>query len=120
MFAFVLLMPSLAGGRYLLEIGVRRVAHMSVNGMRSDDGVVTRWYSTDLDRENAIAALSGSFRRPPVSVWSGPDGSSTVGLLFGYRLEAQYHARGEPIGAAAPCSTELHACMSLAVRRSSH
>lgn len=120
MFAFVLLMPSIAGGRYLLEIGVRPIPHMVVAGARSDDGIFTRWYSTDLGRQAAVAAVVRSFRSPPVSAWSGADPSSTVGLLFGYRLEARYYGRGERVGGSAPCSTELHACVALAVRRSSN
>lgn len=119
MFAFVLLMPSLTGGRYLLQIGLDRAPAMTVAGTTVDNSLVTRWYATDLAQRDALKVIGDSFRSPPVSVWPSKDGSTATGLLFGYRLEARYYDRGQRIGAPSPCSTELSACVGVAVRRSS-
>lgn len=118
MFAFVFLMPSLAGGKYLLQVGLRQVP-MATTGTTVNNGQVTRWYSTDMTHRQAQSAIAQSFRSPPVSVWMSADGSSTTGLLFGYRLEARYYAQGQRIGTSSPCSTELRSCVGVAVRRSS-
>lgn len=118
MFAFALLMPSLAGGKYLLQVGLRQVP-TATEGTTVKDNQVTRWYATDMTRREALSTIGRSFRSPPVSVWPSADGSFTTGLLFGCRLEARYYAQGQRIGTSSPCSTELRACVGVAVRRAS-
>ncbi|MBW3614420.1 MAG: hypothetical protein KY439_03810 [Actinobacteria bacterium] len=116
-FFFSLLMPSLAGYGYLFRIGLRQPAGLSYCATVDDDGAFERWYSTDLSRSEAIDATSEAFRSPPVSVWADDKGGTT-GLIFGYRIEVSYFDEGTRLPGGAPCSTELHACVRMAVARS--
>jgi hypothetical protein len=112
LFAVALLMPSLAGARYLLEIGFRHEpVGLALEGGRPVTGGYQRWYATTLAEPAAVAAITDAFRVPPVSAWPDADGHGVTGLLFGYRIESRYHP--EPgVCRAAP------GCVIVTVRRS--
>lgn len=110
LFAIVLLMPSLAGAKYLLDIGF----HQEPVGLRFDGsqpipGGYQRWYGTELDEPAALAAVTNALKSPPVSVTPDPDGHGVTGLLFGYRIESRYNP------SPTPCRTPK--CVLITVRR---
>jgi hypothetical protein len=112
LFVVALLMPSLAGARYLLEIGFRHEpVGLALEGGRPVTGGYQRWYATTLADSAAIAAVNNAFRVPPVSAWPDADGHGVTGLLFGYRIESRYNP--EPgVCRAGP------GCVVVTVRRS--
>ena len=92
LFVVVLLMPSLAGARYLFDIGFRHEpGGLSLEGGRPITGGYQRWYGTGLDESAALAAVTGAFRHPPVSNWPDADGHGVTGHLFGYRIDSRYN-----------------------------
>jgi hypothetical protein len=112
LFVIVLLMPSLAGARYLLEIAFRHAPHgLQGAGGHSVTGGYQRWYATALDETAALAAVSDAFRSPPVSARPDADGHGVTGLLFGYRIESRYN----PV--PSPCHPGER-CVVMTVRRS--
>ena len=112
LFVVVLLMPSLAGARYLLDIGFDHEPDgLAVEGSRPVPGGYQRWYGTTLDEAAALAAVTEAFRVPPVSARPDADGHGITALLFGYRIESRYNAVPQLCGAAP-------GCMVITVRRS--
>ena len=110
LFAVVLLMPSLAGAKYLLDIGFRQEpAGLRIDGSRPIRGGYQRWYDTDLDEPATLLALTDAFRSPPVSVTPDSDGHGVTGLLFGYRIETRYNP------SPTPCRTPK--CVVITIRR---
>lgn len=112
LFVIVLLMPSLAGAKYLLDIGFHRSPEgLHFEGGRPVPGGYQRWYATTLDEQAALAAVTDAFRAPPVSAWPDADGHGVTGLLFGYRIESRYG----PV--PNPCRRDQK-CLVITVRRS--
>jgi hypothetical protein len=112
LFVVVLLMPSLAGAEYLLDIGFRHDPKgLSFGGSRPISGGYQRWYATGMDERAALASIADAFRSPPVSAWPDADGHGVRGLLFGYRIESRYN----PV--PSPCRPDVQ-CVVVTVRRS--
>jgi hypothetical protein len=119
LFWLALLMPSLAGARYLLDIGLRGPAAHRLVSSAYVEGNYERWYSTELDEAAALSALNAACRSPPVSAHSDADGHGLTGLIFGYRIEARYWPRGTAPSRQADCPHKVENCVHIVVRRSS-
>lgn len=117
LFWVTFLMPSLAGARYLADVGIRSPSGLRPVSSGYIDGQYERWYGTQLGEAEALSAISAAFRSPPVSAWPTADEHGVTGLLFGYRLEARYWTRGTIPPSTNTCRSTIENCVQIVVRR---